>query len=96
MTIQAYTVRANRQKARIWIEGKRLAAAGFTRGTPYAVISNEKARTLTLIAHHSESKRKVAGKDERPIIDLTGGTCAPFIEGDAVEIAYQNGVITIY
>jgi hypothetical protein len=39
--------------------------------------------------------RKVAGAPARPIIDITGKSCAPFDTGDAVEITYMAGVIMI-
>jgi hypothetical protein len=39
--------------------------------------------------------RKVSGAPARPIIDLCGKSCAPFVTGDDVEITYENGTIII-
>jgi hypothetical protein len=43
----------------------------------------------------AQGARKVAGAPARPIIDITGKSCAPFDTGDAVEITYMAGVIMI-
>lgn len=92
MTTQQYTVRANKGRARIWIEGARLASAGFTHHAAYNVASANSATILTLA---SDGARKVSGAPARPIIDLCGKSCAPFETGDDVEITYENGTIII-
>ncbi len=92
MTNQQYTVRANKGRARIWIEGARLSAAGFTHHATYNVTSANSATILTLA---SDGKRKVSGAAARPIIDLCGKSCAPFETGDDVSITYQQGTIVI-
>ena len=88
---QAYTVRANRGRARIWIEGARLERAGFTSGARFTVENKGDRITLKPAA----DGRKVSGKAGRPIIDITGANCAPFITGDAVAITYRANAITI-
>jgi hypothetical protein len=88
---QAYTVRANRGSARIWIEGARLERAGFISGARFTVENKGDRITLKPAA----DGRKVSGKIGRPIIDITGANCAPFITGDAVAITYRANAITI-
>ena len=90
--LQDYTVRANKGKPRIWIEGKRLIAAGFLRGERYTLTSNDTGILLRLDA---EGSRKVCGKGERPLIDLSGSGCAPLVTGDQVEIKYTPRQIEI-
>lgn len=92
MINQLYTVRANRGRARIWIEGSRLAGAGFAHGARYNVMATANILALTLA---DDGARKVAGAAARPIIDICGRSVAPFETGDNVSITYAAGVITI-
>jgi hypothetical protein len=85
MTTQHYVVRANKGRARIWLEGKRLMVAGFAVGARFTIDVIEGALVLRLDLNGS---RKVSGKGERPIIDISGGSCDPFITGDAVQVDY--------
>jgi hypothetical protein len=89
---QDYTVRANKGKARIWIEGKRLVAAGFTRGQLYNITRHHWGLELVLA---DDGSRKVCGKGERPLIDLSGSGCDPCRTGDQVDIHYGVGIIAI-
>ena len=94
---QEYTVRANRGKPRIWLEGKRLEFAGFECGSQFGLgiefVAGKEA--LVLIADPF-GNRKVSGKNHRPIIDLSGGSCKPFKTGDKVKVLYSNdGIIVI-
>lgn len=91
---QRYTVRANRGRPRIWLEGRRLTAAGFTPGRRYAQVYNTNTMTLTLAAG-TAGDRKVSGKGDKPIIDLSGTGCGLFETGDAVLVTYRPGVILI-
>ena len=96
MTIQNYTVRSNRQRPRIWIEGARLLSAGFTHHMPYVVeIVGNSLYLIRCAKGARKGARKVAGAPARPIIDITGRSCAPFKTGDAVWIHYIDGVIMI-
>jgi len=85
MTTQSYIVRANKGRARIWLEGKRLTAAGFAVGSRFNIEVIEGALVLRLDASGS---RRVSGKGERPIIDLSGRSCEPFTTGDPVQVDY--------
>jgi len=84
--VQQYTVRANRGKPRIWLEGKRLTHAGMTAGDQ--LIRIEAFGTL-ILQKQANGSRKVSGKPERPIIDLSGSSCEPFETGDPVTIEYH-------
>ena len=98
MEKQLYTVRSNRGRSRIWLEGKRLMDAGFTRDTQFWVVPNSKAVTLVLTTTETETPnkvRKVSGKGDRPIVDMVGAVVEPFTAGDDVEITYTPGRITI-
>jgi len=94
MTEQKYIVRANKGKPRIWLEGKRLTAAGFTAGDQFELI-NARADHSLLILRKMDGNRRISGKAERPIIDLSGASCAPFATGDAVLVTYEADTITI-
>jgi hypothetical protein len=94
---QLYTVRANRGKPRIWLEGKRLEFAGFECGNRFEMgidfIAGKEA--LVLVAT-PDGSRKISGKNGRPVIDICGGSCKPFQTGDEVRIDYSNdGIISI-
>ena len=93
LIVQQYTVRENRGKPRIWIEGKRLTHAGLSVGDQFDMV---RAFGQLVISKRSSGHRKVSGKGERPIIDLSGASCAPFSTGDAVAIEYHvDGVVII-
>jgi hypothetical protein len=85
MISQNYIVRANRGKARIWLEGKRLDGAGFAVGARFTIDVVEGALVLRL---DPSGTRKVSGKGERPIIDISGRSCEPFTTGDPVQVDY--------
>jgi len=92
MSQQQYIVRANKGKARIWLEGKRLTAAGFTQGTRYHVSHVSDGMVL---GTDPEGAKKVSGKASGPIIDLSGKGCGILATGDNVTINYFNGTIII-
>lgn len=63
---QTRKIGTNRGQARIWIEGKALVAAGWTRGTRFNIAFEDNCIVLT---RDENGSRKVAGKDQTPIID---------------------------
>lgn len=90
-------------KARIWLEGSRLTAAGFTPGRRFTLTWTPATLTLQLVADKDapEGRAKgfgrVAGKGEKPIVDIVGG---PVLETfgkhcDHVMVTFEPGVITI-
>ena len=59
---------AHRGARRLWLEGTRLNAAGFTRGLAFTATARpDGGMDLQLAA---EGDRHVAGTDARPIIDI--------------------------
>lgn len=89
-------------RSRIWIEGKRLIAAGFTPGRYFAKDWNELSGQLTLTlltddAIVSTLPCKVSGKGEKPIIDITGQNVLDAFgkHCEHVQVRYYAGVILI-
>lgn len=78
-------------RSRIWIEGERLASAGFNCGTRYNVQWHDTGATLELC---NTGARKVAGTVYRPVIDITGESVRA-LECDRVTVSFQHSVITI-
>ena len=92
MDFQTYTVRANKGKPRVWLEGKRLEASQFTQGTRYTVEHGDGYVHLRVAA---DGKRKVSGKPDRPIVDLLGKACGDLDTGTEVRIFYMTNRIGI-
>lgn len=79
-------------KSRIWIEGARLIAAGFTVGAKYDRVLFESSLCLTL---NATGRFKVSRKGEKPIIDITGATVTERFKGEHVTVIYKPGSIEI-
>ena len=89
-------VKQTKRNLRIWIEGQKLTAAGFTWHMPYMrTIKNGKI-TLTL---GGESNLKVAGRNrsgkELPIIDISIAELEGFTAGQELTVTYTSGRIVI-
>ena len=93
---QEYTIRANRGRPRIWLEGKRLVAAGFERGVRFNVIRLPLREGGMALVQNEEGtgKRKVSGKGDRPIVDIVGSEIvnSKLRVGDEVVITYDCAV----
>lgn len=61
----------NKERPRIWLEGKILAAAGFRPGSRYDIETKDGVLKMTL-RKSTTGKRKVSGKKEVAIIDILG------------------------
>lgn len=59
----------NRDRPRIWLEGQILIESGFKHGDRFDV-TNEPDKLI--IKRDPDGQRKIAGKKERPIIDMLG------------------------
>ena len=103
MTIKYSTkLKTNRNRRRIWQEGKRLIDAGFLRGMKYSIAWHQKSIVLTLdpdgamtVSGRSRTKKNGDIKSE-PIIDLMNDKIAVMGEtGDYVDVYYSDGVIRI-
>ena len=97
--LQEYTIRANRGRPRIWLEGKRLAAAGFERGVRFDLTLGTKryGGLLLYLNEDGSGKRKVSGKGDRPIVDIVGAEIqrCGLQSGDDVVITYECEVSEI-
>lgn len=95
--------------SRIWLEGKRLAEAGFTVGSRYKriVIKGDETTNATpsiILGLDVDGEYRVSGKGEKPIIDITGKVVREtfpqsdgddFAEKQIVEVEYKIGCIVI-
>ena len=75
---------SNKGNRRIWIEGNRLIACGLQRGTKLHRYMVDDTMSLVLaVSDDSTSKRSgkhtIAGKPDRPILDLCGAWVSEFI-----------------
>ena len=91
--LQTYTIRANRGRPRIWLEGKRLVEAGYERGVRFDVVPLPLRDGGMVLAQNEDGtgKRKVSGKGDRPIIDIVGAEIVNSMlrVGDEVVITYD-------
>lgn len=61
----------NRQTPRLWLESHRLAALGFTAGTPFSIKQQENGIRLRPVMHSSNHvSKRIFAQRERPIIDV--------------------------
>lgn len=80
-TLKSGTNKGNR---RIWIEGARLLDAGLRRGTKLTrQMNDDGSMTLTTVCAPDIKGRKhsIAGKADRPILDLCGKWVTDFMDG---------------
>lgn len=92
-TILAPTVKLNRGKPRIWLEGQRLARGAFTPATQYKVTF--KNGTVTLHAC-KDGDRKVSAYKDKPIIDLNSKEVGEwFPVGTKLRAVVRRGKIVI-
>ena len=101
LTTSHHAIATNRGRLRIWLDGRRLTAAGFTGGRYYRAAASPGVIVLAtdpLVSLDGDvMPRRVTGRpDGKPIIDLTGGqVSAAFPAGGHIMVAYQPGFITI-
>ncbi|WP_286714977.1 DNA cytosine methyltransferase [Marinobacter sp. tcs-11] len=92
-TILAPTVKINRGKPRIWLEGQRLARGAFTQDTRYNI--SFKNGTVTLKAC-KDGDRKVSAYKDKPIIDLNSKEVGEwFPVGTKLRAVVRRGRIVI-
>jgi hypothetical protein len=79
----------NRGKPRLWIEGAHLTAAGFKPGDTYTLtIVGDK---LGISRTAPGKPRKVSGKGEKPIIDISGASLGDIGAAPSVTLTYLPG-----
>ena len=83
----------NRGNRRVWIEGKSLANESWNKGTRYKRI--ETANGWELV-RDDNGPLKIAGGDNRPVIDLCGGYVGKTLAGfDKVSVKITANKIVI-
>jgi len=71
MTTVTRKIGLNKGKRRIWLEGAVLTDNHIHHGMRFNVVNYD---NVLLILRKTDGKRKVAGKPERPIIDMSAAT----------------------
>jgi DNA (cytosine-5)-methyltransferase 1 len=88
-----------RGTARIWLEGRRLANAGFVPAARYEISIDETSKSITLsLAANGERmvSRKMRGEAELPVIDLANGRLLETFDGlETVKIRFEDGAVVI-
>jgi DNA (cytosine-5)-methyltransferase 1 len=88
----------NRGRKRIWLDGKKLAHAGFTGGTRYSFAELPEDYQGLILIKMDGGDRKVTGRpDGKPIIDIVGKVVAEqFGDATHISVTYDpSGEITI-
>lgn len=86
------TIGENRGAPRLWIEGKYLAQFGFEKGCSISLQYEEGA----VVIRREDGGRKVAGRRNRPIIDVnTQRLAAIFQPSEKVLVTITEGVIRV-
>ena len=89
-------VKQTRRNLRIWIEGAKLAKAGFNWHTPYTRKIENGVITMRV---NAEGKLKTAGRNrngnELPIIDISITEIEGFTAGQICEVTYTENKIVI-
>ncbi len=78
----------NRGKPRLWIEGKHLNAAGLAHGTLWTL---EQTDSGLIIKADPNGKRRIAGRQDRPIIDIVGAGLGKISQATTVTVSYVTG-----
>ena len=91
------TAKATARAVRIWIEGAKLNAAGFTPDTAYVINSRLRADALVLMVDANGDRRVTKATRNgkaRPIIDLhSKDVAAMFPAGTKVRVEYHPNQI---
>jgi hypothetical protein len=88
-------------RTRIWLEGNRLLAHGFTHGSHFERAWSDGKLVLTRVSPAlfeqllRDHRGTVAGSAARPIIDIATERVATTFNGERVKVAYRAGRITI-
>lgn len=94
-----YTVGPARRvaRSRIWLQGSKLAAAGFKPGLAYTAKWSEGKLVLTLAGELTAGveQRLTSGKGDVPIIDITGAKVRDTFTAEHVEVSFYAGRIVI-
>jgi hypothetical protein len=91
------------ERSRLWLEGARLASAGFKPGDKFLKHRDPDAHTIKLVRCTEKTfadvprdlRGTVSGKGEQPIIDLVGAQITGTFRTTHVQVAYTPRAITI-
>lgn len=92
------TVQEHRGKNRVWLEGLRLADAGFSKGTNYVIALDPLRRTITLTLD-AKGDRTVSGRQRAsgkvtPIVDIANADLTDIVsEGMRLQAVVRPGII---
>jgi hypothetical protein len=89
------TAKQTARAVRIWIEGAKPAASGFTPDASFSITHGDGFISLTLDPNGSRRVTKATRNGKaRPIIDLhSAEVAAVFAGGTSIEVAYLDGSI---
>lgn len=72
----------NRQTPRLWLESRRLAALGFSAGTPFSVeLCKNGIRLRPAVLSNNHVSKRISGFRERPIIDIVNRSLLSPLDG---------------
>jgi len=71
MSTYTRKIGTNRGRPRLWLEGAILSENGFKHGDRWDISIDVKAAMIITLSE--KGKRKIAGTESRPIIDIIGG-----------------------
>ena len=96
----------NRDRPRLWLEGKILSDHGFARGEPFVLTVSRASITIehgimaqrsTVLPAIHRSQRRVSGKTkngaDHPIIDVNGDLLDPFADQDLLLVATPGSIV---
>ena len=89
------------ERSRIWLEGLRVASAGFLPGTQFLKAWADGSLVLTVCtskqfeAAGRDARGTVSGKGDKPIIDIVGQRVRDTFKGSHVAVRYSWRTITI-
>lgn len=103
-TAATFTTKLGKTKAgersRIWIEGERLTVHGWCVGDHFSREWGDHTLTISRITYQKycsltrEERGTVSGKEDKPIIDITGKVVADCFRGSHVIATYRHQSIT--
>lgn len=91
------------ERSRVWLEGKRLTAAGFAKGMPFSILRNNQSGEWVIIPKDSQTPDNhsvikhgtIAGTDQRPIIDTVGAAVIDAFGSGNGTVMVQYGQLSI-
>jgi len=80
-----FKIATNKNQSRIWIEGAILTSNGFKKGDEFNKVISKDENIIILSFGKTDERfnfhHKIAGTNERPIIDMNGKYLTEFFQG---------------